>query len=112
MLLLPPLSGGVQRRIRAVRERFRVSGPGVGARAMALALVFSALCGGHVAAQQAAALSADQATAIATDAYIYGYPLVTVEMTRRIVTNVAAPVGLRAPMGPVCRRQGISDRGL
>jgi hypothetical protein len=44
-------------------------------------------------------LSADEATQIATDAYIYGYPLVTVEMTRRIVTNVGAPVGLHAPMG-------------
>jgi hypothetical protein len=45
------------------------------------------------------ALSADEAAQIATDAYIYGYPLITVDMTRRIVTNVAAPVGLHAPMG-------------
>jgi hypothetical protein len=44
-------------------------------------------------------LTADEVTRIATDAYFYGYPLVTVEMTRRVVTNVAAPVGLRAPMG-------------
>ena len=36
---------------------------------------------------------------LATDAYIYGYPLVTMEMTRRIMTNVAAPEGNRAPMG-------------
>ncbi|HUN56876.1 MAG TPA: DUF1254 domain-containing protein [Candidatus Binataceae bacterium] len=41
----------------------------------------------------------DEAVAIGTDAYIYGYPLVTVEMTRRVVTNVASPVGLHAPMG-------------
>ena len=26
---------------------------------------------------------------LATDAYIFGYPLVTMEMTRRIITNVA-----------------------
>lgn len=44
-------------------------------------------------------LSKDQIAAIATDAYIYGYPLVTVELTRRVVTNTAAPVGLHAPMG-------------
>jgi len=25
---------------------------------------------------------------LATDAYIFGYPLVTVEMTRRVMTNV------------------------
>jgi hypothetical protein len=36
---------------------------------------------------------------LATDAYIFGYPLVTMEMTRRIMTNVAAQVGTRAPMG-------------
>jgi len=43
--------------------------------------------------------SADEAAQIASDAYIYGYPLVTVEMTRRVLTNAAAPVGLHAPMG-------------
>jgi hypothetical protein len=36
---------------------------------------------------------------IAEDAYIYGYPLVTMEMTRRVTTNARAPAGLRAPMG-------------
>ena len=33
------------------------------------------------------------------EAYIYGYPLVTVEMTRRVMTNVATPEGTHAPMG-------------
>src|SRR5580704_13111343 len=36
---------------------------------------------------------------LATDAYVYGYPLVTMEMTRRVMTNVAAPEGTHAPMG-------------
>ena len=36
---------------------------------------------------------------LATDAYIYGYPLVTMEMTRRVTTNLAQPEGTRAPMG-------------
>ena len=40
---------------------------------------------------------------LATDAYIYGYPLVTMELTRRIMTNVAAPAGTRAPMGQFAR---------
>lgn len=40
---------------------------------------------------------------IATDAYIYGYPLVTMEMTRRVITNVAAPEGTRAPMGQLIK---------
>jgi hypothetical protein len=41
--------------------------------------------------------------AIASDAYIYGYPLVTMEMTRRIVTNVAEQVGTRGPMGTIIK---------
>jgi len=44
-------------------------------------------------------LTADEATQIETDAYVFGYPLVTVEMTRRVATNAARPVGLHAPMG-------------
>jgi hypothetical protein len=35
----------------------------------------------------------------AIEAYVYGYPLVTMEMTRRVLTNAAQPVGLHAPMG-------------
>jgi len=34
------------------------------------------------------ALTAAEATSIATDAYVFGYPLVTMEMTRRVMTNV------------------------
>jgi DNA sulfur modification protein DndE len=33
------------------------------------------------------------------DAYVYGYPLVTMEVTRRVMTNVKAPEDTRAPMG-------------
>jgi len=35
---------------------------------------------------------------IGTEAYIYGYPIVTIEMTRRVMTNVASPEGTKAPM--------------
>ncbi len=44
-------------------------------------------------------LTEDEALAIATEAYIYGYPLVTMEMTRRVMTNVATPKDMRGPMG-------------
>ena len=37
-----------------------------------------------------------EALALATETYVYAYPLVTMEMTRRIMTNVAAPKA-RAP---------------
>ena len=46
---------------------------------------------------------------LATDAYIYGYPLVTMEMTRRVITNVAAPEGTRAPMGHVIKLRHYPD---
>ena len=35
----------------------------------------------------------------AIEAYIFGYPLVTMEMTRRVLTNAVKPMGLHAPMG-------------
>ncbi len=41
--------------------------------------------------------------ALGTEAYVYGYPLVTMEMTRRVMTNVARPEGTRAPMGQFVR---------
>ena len=57
------------------------------------------------AAAKAAASAAKEAEALAlaTEAYVYGYPLVTMDMTRRIMTNVAAPEGTRAPMGQFVR---------
>ena len=46
---------------------------------------------------------------LAQDAYIYGYPLVTMEMTRRIITNVASPVGTRGPMGQIIKLRQYPD---
>jgi hypothetical protein len=46
---------------------------------------------------------------LASEAYIYGYPLVTMEMTRRVMTNVAAPVGTRAPMGQWIKARQYPD---
>ena len=46
---------------------------------------------------------------LATDAYIYGYPLVTMEMTRRVLTNVAEPVGSKAPMGQIIKLRHYPD---
>src|SRR5262245_10437552 len=47
----------------------------------------------------AGAVTVQEATAIAIEVYIYGYPLVTMDMTRRVMTNVAAPADNHAPMG-------------
>ena len=40
-----------------------------------------------------------EAFALGVEAYVYGYPLVTMEMTRRVMTNVAKAAGKNAPMG-------------
>jgi hypothetical protein len=47
--------------------------------------------------------SASDAKALAVAAYVYGYPLVTMEMTRRVMTNVEKPESTRAPMGQLVR---------
>ena len=57
----------------------------------------------------AAAVTPDEAMAIGVDAYIYGYPLVTMEMTRRVMTNVEKPEGTRAPMGQLVRMRTYPD---
>jgi hypothetical protein len=44
-----------------------------------------------------------EAFALATEAYVFGYPLVTMEMTRRIMTNVEKAEGTRGPMGQFVR---------
>ncbi|MGH6941740.1 DUF1254 domain-containing protein [Hypericibacter sp.] len=46
---------------------------------------------------------------LATDAYIFGYPLVTMEMTRRVLTNVVAPEGTHAPMGQIIKLRQYPD---
>ncbi len=46
---------------------------------------------------------------VGSDAYVYGYPLVTMEMTRRVMTNVTAPVGTRGPMGTIIKLRSYPD---
>jgi len=46
-----------------------------------------------------AAAKEKEAMEIAIDAYVYGYPLVTMEYTRRVSTNVEKPEGTKAPQG-------------
>ena len=59
--------------------------------------------------QKLGALSEAEAIEIATEAYIYGYPLVTMETTRRVMTNVEMPKGTRAPMGQLVRMRQYPD---
>ena len=48
-------------------------------------------------------LKAREAFDIATDAYVFGYPLVKMDLTRRVMTNVRFPEGMNAPLGQFAR---------
>ena len=67
----------------------------------ALGVGFVALTGAPTAAQ--AQVDVKQATEIGVEAYVYGYPLVTMEYTRRVMTNTAETTGFHAPMGQFVR---------
>jgi hypothetical protein len=55
------------------------------------------------ATAHAAPMTAKEATDLGVEAYVYGYPLVTMEYTRRVITNVSKPEGTKAPMGQLGR---------
>jgi hypothetical protein len=45
----------------------------------------------------------EQAVSDAVEVYVYGYPLVTMDMTRQQMTNVAVADAMHAPMGQIVR---------
>src|SRR5271170_6064793 len=51
--------------------------------------------------QGAKAPGLEEAVSSATEAYIYGYPLVTMDMTRKQFSNVSVPDAAHAPMGQI-----------
>src|SRR5262245_16844726 len=58
---------------------------------------------------QSATTSKEQKSRIAVDAYIYGYPLVTMEMTRRVMTNTESTTQTKAPMGQFIHMRSYLD---
>lgn len=75
--------------------------------ARSLLVVAVAVSAGPAAAQDK--LSEKDAAAIAVEAYVYGYSLVTMEYTRRVMTNVSEPKGTHAPMGQFVRMRTYPD---
>jgi hypothetical protein len=69
---------------------------GCAASALLCCLIIAGCGASSKVEQDAKELEAFEA---AKDAYIYAYPLMTMELTRRVTTNVAAPEGTSAPMG-------------
>ena len=74
----------------------------------ALVVSMIAMLGG-LPSMAADKLTEKEAAEIGTDAYIFGYPLVTVEYTRRVTTNAVEPKGLRAPMGQFANSRTYPD---
>jgi hypothetical protein len=71
-----------------------------GAFAAAL-LLLPVACTQKQAGEKAPGL--EEAVSTATEAYIYGYPLVTMDMTRRQLTNVSIADAAHAPMGQILK---------
>ena len=71
--------------------------------AFSLLLLAQMGCDNKPAANGQKAPGTEQAIADAIDVYTYGYPLVTMDMTRRQFTNVAAPDAAHAPVGQMLK---------
>jgi hypothetical protein len=74
-----------------------------------LAPLLLGLAAAPTAGAQSAKLTAAEAEKLGVDAYVFGYPLVTMELTRRVVTNVAEPKGAHAPMGQFANLREYPD---
>ena len=77
--------------------------------ALACAIAVTVFTGSAMQRAFGTPVTAAEATALGTEAYIYGYPLITMEFTRRVTTNVVQPTGLRAPMGQFANARTYPD---
>lgn len=74
---------------------------------LAASLLIALICGSilmnssPIAARESTNAEGD--AGVAVEAYIFGYPLVTMEYTRRVMTNTVKPAGTHAPMGQFVR---------
>src|SRR6478735_12627009 len=91
----PTLHGSTRARLTAA-----------GAAAMLTCLIPICACGKATAEGKPAPKNA---AGIAVDAYVYGYPLVMMDQTRRVATNVASPEEKRAPMGQFANMSSYPD---
>lgn len=73
----------------------------------------SAACAGMLllapVAQAQQSVTAEEAREIARDAYIYAYPLVLMQVSRQVATNVAEPTGLTSPINQVAHGREFPD---
>ncbi len=57
-------------------------------------------------------LSENDAERIGTELYIYGYPLITMDLARQVMTNTEAPEGNKAPMGQFANLRKYPDPSM
>lgn len=77
---------------------------------MKMLLALLALAGACLSSPgRAETISEDEAYAIGIETYIYAYPLVLMEMTRRVGTNVAQPDNRHAPMNRFAHMRRYPD---
>lgn len=55
------------------------------------------------------AAEVDQVMQVAKEAYLYGYPLVMMEITKRVMTNVKSPSFAGAPVNQIYRKEVFPD---
>ena len=76
-------------------------------------VVVVAVCMSLTACRQEATTGTNEAAnatrAAAKDAYIYGYPLVLMDVTRAKMTNLPSPAGNNAPMGQLANIRAFPD---
>jgi hypothetical protein len=75
-------------------------------------LAAGALLGGPAepaVADRPAPVTNDEAAEIAVEAYLYAYPLVLMEVTRRVTTNVETPSGAHGPMNQFANLRAFPD---
>ncbi|RMH82353.1 DUF1254 domain-containing protein [Pseudomonas sp. AOB-7] len=79
-------------------------------------LLFAIACGAGLGvpfmAQAQQTLSREEAREIARDAYIYAYPLVLMQVTREVSTNVLEPKGLAAPINQLTHARSFPDHNF
>jgi hypothetical protein len=73
------------------------------------ALAISGMAASAALAQQVQSVSDQEIRDIARDAYIYAYPMLVTEITRRVFTNVDKPEGARAPMNQIANVRAFPD---
>jgi hypothetical protein len=49
------------------------------------------------------------ARAIAAEAFVFGYPLMLMDATRAVMTHVARPAGMKAPVNQICHLRAFPD---